>query len=242
MRIETAFRRHYHVTYFADLRTAASIVQSAWRLCTGYRNRTLLLRVAADAADRQWTAAAAIQRVWRGYAARSGPAAAQRARNAALQRAALRVQVAWYKRNRMYSALVLMRSLYAVHACEVEEARLVVVHHRLACAGRIQALWRGWVGRQRAAWLRGRRDRASQVQAWWRWERFSRTLRRLWVCVGIIAQQSRTARRLQAWWLRCKPGRMLASLQVGEEGGGCGKRRGLPRGGGADWSQLPPAP
>ena len=66
-----------------------------------------------------------IQRTWRGYVARSGPAAAQRRRNSDLSAAAIRVQVTWYKRNRLFSAFVLMRSLVVQHEkdCHIDRSK-----------------------------------------------------------------------------------------------------------------------
>jgi hypothetical protein len=184
-------------------------------MCLAYRVRKGMLVVAAAHADEQWSAACAIQRVWRGHAVRVGPAAAQRARNTALTEAALRVQVAWYRRNKLFPAFVLMRSLYAQHEGDVQDAHMASVRAREAAAVRLQSVWRGWVARQRVGWLVHRRQCAWQLERWWRWVRWSRTLRRLLVCVGVVTVNNKAARRMQGWWLRLKPGRMLASLQVG---------------------------
>jgi hypothetical protein len=215
VRIQSCFRTHYHCAFYTDLRSAAQVVQSAWRVCLAYRVRRGMMFAAAAHADEQWSAAAAIQRVWRGHAVRCGPAAAQRARNAALTIAALRVQVAWYKRNKLFPAFVLMRSLYAQHEEEVQDARQASMEARYAAALSIQCMWRGWRTRHRVAWLRHRRRCAWRLERWWRWVRWNRTMRRLLVCVGVVTVNNKAARRLQGWWLRLKPGRMLASLQVG---------------------------
>lgn len=69
----------------------------------------------------EWTAAVHVQRVWRGAIARLR-ARRQRQRNLNLHLAALRVQRAWYKRNKMFTAFLLMRCLVVKHEWEVEAA------------------------------------------------------------------------------------------------------------------------
>jgi hypothetical protein len=212
--IEATFRGHYCYTYYNDLRAASSVIQRAWRSVIGHRVQRWLQQANNHSADTRWSAAAAIQRAWRGFAARTGPAAAQRQRNAALSLAAIRVQVTWYKRNRLFSAFVLMRSLVAQHDKDVAQQKHCRSSCRADAACKIQSSWRGLVARRRVAYVSFRIRCACRLQAWRRQCVWERRLRQFWTAVHSVLLHTRCARSVQGWWWRRKPGRLLASLKV----------------------------
>lgn len=139
--IQREFRRFYHRRFFTDLRSAQLTISRAWRAALTWRLQRLVASIAHQEHDTQWWAAGEIQRVVRGHWARKR-AQAQRDRNALLHLCAVRVQLAWYRRNNQFTAYVLLRSLVVQHNNDVEMQLTCRRQLRTCAASNIQAAWR----------------------------------------------------------------------------------------------------
>ena len=85
---------------------------------------------------------------------------------------------------------------------------------RCAAATCIQSHWRGCLGRRRVAYIRLRHSCVVRLQAWRRQTAWERRLSRFWNAVYGMLSHTRSARGIQGWWWRLKPGRLLRSLKV----------------------------
>jgi hypothetical protein len=178
-----------------------------------WRHKEMAAVQALGLDDDMWSAAATVQRAWKCMVAKR-LRVAQAKRNIMLNNAALRVQLTWYRRNKMFTAFLLMRCLVVQHMWEVEDDAMGVSAARCAAAVIMQTAWRKVMGARRMTFIRLRQQRVKQLQRWWRQRRFNRHL--LLLCAGIwsYATMSRRARDIQRVWWRAKPGRLLASLKV----------------------------
>ena len=150
-----------------------------------------------------------VQRVWRGKKGRAG--FRERIANIrAMHRAAVRMQLAWYRHKGMFPTFVLLRALYVLDRREKDKALRDYFQRRQACAIAMQFRMRRWYRRRRGAAVqvqalfRGYRARrliskrhraASMLQAMWKSAKWKRTFH-------DILLQNRAAVRLQLAWYR----------------------------------------
>lgn len=133
--IQTAVRRYIHQRFYVALKQAAITIARAWRSAVNWHmtevsdvrrkfesvsyGQQATAYAIACSFERKWTAASAIQRCWRGYRAQQR-AAERKAYITAMKESAMRIQLAWYKRNRLFPTFLLMRCLYTVHTHDVQ--------------------------------------------------------------------------------------------------------------------------
>ncbi|OQR96540.1 hypothetical protein ACHHYP_15426 [Achlya hypogyna] len=215
VRLQAAMRRYLAQTRYLALRAATQLVQRNWRGRLGRKFVRLVILAERRHVEVVWAATVRLQRVARGFLGR-GAARRQRSLDARCVWAALLIQKAWYRRNGEATTFFLLGCLREKDADERHEAarlhhlgrvqkartlqryfKAFIVARRHAAAAVVQRAFWGYVARCQLAHLKLARAMHRRIKWWFRVHH---------------ARRQRTATRLQYWWRKAVPGRLLRHL------------------------------
>jgi hypothetical protein len=214
--IQAEIRRWLARTRFLALRAAACILQRNLRGRRGRRFIRLAILAERRCMETKWHSTLLLQRMVRGWLARRA-ALAIRTYNMRCLRAALLIQKAWYARNNEWSTFLLLGCLREREVDETQWAKNLAFHHRVQSAKRIQLIFRRFI-------VARQNHLVHRIQQQYRRFHALRILTRLkreyrahcrikWWFRTHHARRHRMAAKLQVWWRRSVPGRMLRYLK-----------------------------
>ncbi|KDO29884.1 hypothetical protein SPRG_04951 [Saprolegnia parasitica CBS 223.65] len=216
-RMQAAIRRYLCRSRFLRLRVAALLVQRSWRGRIGRKFVRTVVLVERRFVEARWQATLLLQRMVRGL---FGRRAARAIRTYLARRisAALLIQKAWYRRNNEYTTFFLLGCLREKDADEANEAatlhrlarhqhartlqryvKAFIQHRRHVLALRLQCAIRCYQARCTRTQLHSEHVMHRRLKWWFRVHH---------------ARRVRAATRLQFWWRKAVPGRMLRHLQT----------------------------
>ncbi|RHY52262.1 hypothetical protein DYB34_004656 [Aphanomyces astaci] len=215
IRLQAHIRRHLARKAFVRLRNATVMVQRNLRGRMARQFVRLVVLATRRQGEWRWQTVQPLLRLARGYLARQ-QARAIRAYHANRLRSALLIQKAWYTYNNEWATFLLLGCLREREVDEKRWERDLHLFHRHQSASRIQTEFRAFVANQR-------HTMALRIQLAYRCHVARRALARLkarvvahrrikWWFRAHHARRHRLATRIQYWWRKAVPGRMLRHL------------------------------